>query len=201
MRPGQTLISAASNPVRDLDLAGGALPDGVSVIANRGLSGIDGTVSTALGHVLASGRPGRLLTGDLALLHDLGALAAAPGEARPQLQIVVVNDRGGGIFSLLEYGELAERDADQAQVFERLFATPQQADLAALCRGHGVPYRRIETVDGLESVLAQPDPGVSVVEVPAGRSGLRRLHAAVRDAVAAATGLIGTADPDVEAVE
>ncbi|MFZ0160635.1 MAG: thiamine pyrophosphate-binding protein, partial [Kineosporiaceae bacterium] len=180
---GALLVAASSNPIRDLDLAAAALADGVRVVANRGLAGIDGTVSTATGIAVATGERVRLLTGDLAFLHDANALLTPSGEQRAGLQIVVLNDGGGGIFSLLEYGELAERSAADAAVFERLFGTPHAADLAALCHGFGVPHRVVDTVEELESVLAQPDPGTSVVEVRADRADLRRLHSAVRTAV------------------
>ncbi|MBL8932547.1 MAG: 2-succinyl-5-enolpyruvyl-6-hydroxy-3-cyclohexene-1-carboxylic-acid synthase [Kineosporiaceae bacterium] len=186
LQPGESLIAASSNPIRDLDLAGGALPEGVRVLANRGLAGIDGTVSTAIGHVLASGRPTRALVGDLAFLHDAGALLAPLGERRPQLQVVVLNDAGGGIFSLLEYGELAERDPTERERFDLLFGTPHAADLAALCRGYGVPHRRIDTLAELDAALARPHSGISVVEVPANRDTLRARHEAIRAAVGAA---------------
>lgn len=183
LRPGESLISAASNPIRDLDLAGGTLPDGALLLANRGLAGIDGTLSTAMGYALASGRPTRALVGDLAFLHDVGALLVPLGQVRPQLQIVVLNDAGGGIFSMLEYGELAERDADERDRFEMLFGTPHAADLAALCRGYAVRHHRVDTIGEAEALLAQPDPGLSVVEVPADRATLRARHAEIRDAV------------------
>lgn len=184
---GDSLVVAASNPVRDLDLVAGSLPDGVQVLANRGLSGIDGTLSTAVGHALATGRPVRALVGDLAFLHDLNGLELPPGERVPTtLQVVVVNDGGGGIFSLLEYGALAERDAANAQRFERLFGTPHSTDLGALCRGVGIAHRRVATPAELDGALRRPGPGISVVEVPVARSGLRPLHARLRDAVHAA---------------
>ena len=99
---------------------------------------------------------------------------------------IVLNDAGGGIFSLLEYGELAERGAAETAQFERLFGTPHAADVSALCRGFGVPHCGVGSVAELSSVLAQPVPGTSVVEVRADRSDLRRLHADLRTAVHAA---------------
>jgi 2-succinyl-5-enolpyruvyl-6-hydroxy-3-cyclohexene-1-carboxylate synthase len=181
-RPGETLVAAASNPVRDLDLVGHALPAGVRVLSNRGLAGIDGTVSTASGVALEGGTV-RALVGDLGFLHDLNALLVPPGEVRPQLQIVVLNDGGGGIFSLLEQGELATRGQVEAVVFERLFGTPHGADLAALCRGYGVPHASAETLEALRAALAEPLPGTSVLEVRADRGGLRELHARIRSRV------------------
>jgi 2-succinyl-5-enolpyruvyl-6-hydroxy-3-cyclohexene-1-carboxylate synthase len=183
----EALVLAASNPVRDVDLA--AHPwqgPGRLVVSNRGLSGIDGTVSTATGVALASGRPTRVLIGDIALLHDLGGLVLGPSEPRPDLTVVVVNDAGGGIFSLLEPGADAERDQASAERFERTFGTPQNSDLAAVCSGLGVPHLRALSAAGLRERLAAPPRGLSVVEVPVDRADLRPLHDAIGRAVRAA---------------
>jgi 2-succinyl-5-enolpyruvyl-6-hydroxy-3-cyclohexene-1-carboxylate synthase len=199
LQPGDVLLAAASNPIRDLDLAAhvpAATTDDASeqarVLSNRGLAGIDGTVSTATGIALAraagasSPRWTRVLVGDVAFLHDIGALLGEPGSARPDLQIVVLNDDGGGIFSLLEYGELAQARPETGPDFERLFGTPHGADLAALCRGYGVPHLRVTDLTQLRAALAAPPPGTSVLEVPAVRADLRALHARIRSAVHAA---------------
>jgi 2-succinyl-5-enolpyruvyl-6-hydroxy-3-cyclohexene-1-carboxylate synthase len=180
---GEWLVTAASNPIRDLDLAAGVLPDDVPVIANRGLSGIDGTLSTASGIASGSGCPTRVLIGDLAFLHDLNALIPVPGESRPRLQIVVLDDGGGGIFSLLEYGALGERDSAATAVFERVFGTPHRADLAALCLGYGVRHVVARSVAEVDRLLAEPIEGPTVIQVPIDRSGLRALHARLRVAV------------------
>jgi 2-succinyl-5-enolpyruvyl-6-hydroxy-3-cyclohexene-1-carboxylate synthase len=186
--PDETLVAAASNPIRDLDLAAHPAVDGTppaAVHAHRGLSGIDGTVSTALG-VGLTGRRVRVLIGDVAFLHDAGALLAAPGELRPAVQVVVLNDDGGGIFGLLEYGALAETGPVRAGEFERLFGTPHGADLASLCRGYGVRFERVIDTGQLRQVLEHPMSGLSVVEVRADRAGLRELHARLRTAAHAA---------------
>jgi 2-succinyl-5-enolpyruvyl-6-hydroxy-3-cyclohexene-1-carboxylate synthase len=186
LRPGEAVLAAASNPIRDLDLA--AHPStgpAAAVLSNRGLAGIDGTVSTATGVALAAG-PGvvtRVLVGDLAFLHDLNALLAVSGVPRPELQVVVLNDDGGGIFSLLEYGERAGRDPAATAEFERIFGTPHGAELAALCRGYGVPHELPSDLAALRATLAAPVAGTSVVEVRADRSGLRELHARMRAVV------------------
>ena len=124
------LLVGASNPIRDLDLM--ALPYTVGerrrVMANRGLAGIDGTVSTAIGAALAR-KPGSrnlALMGDVTFLHDTNGLLLGPRELRPDLTLVVVNDDGGSIFSVLEQGDAAYADS-----FDTLFGTPHGADLAA----------------------------------------------------------------------
>jgi 2-succinyl-5-enolpyruvyl-6-hydroxy-3-cyclohexene-1-carboxylate synthase len=94
--------------------------------------------------------------------------------------VVVLNDAGGGIFGLLEHGERALTGPEQAASFERLFGTPQTADLAALCAGYGVPHRRVTSARDLERELAA---GPGVIEVVTARAGLRDLHGRIRAAV------------------
>ncbi|HYJ74948.1 MAG TPA: 2-succinyl-5-enolpyruvyl-6-hydroxy-3-cyclohexene-1-carboxylic-acid synthase [Kineosporiaceae bacterium] len=181
-RPGDTLVVAASNPVRDLDLVVHRIPRGLRVLSNRGLAGIDGTVSTASGAAFG-GAFVRVLVGDLAFLHDANALLVPPGEERPHLQVVVLNDDGGGIFSLLEQGELATQGAAEGAAFERLFGTPHGVDVAALCAAYGVPHRLVDGVPDLADALESPPPGTSVVELRTTRDGLREVHARIRAAV------------------
>jgi len=178
MSEGDVLVVGSSNPVRDLDLVGtwDAPP---LVLANRGLAGIDGTLSTAIGVALAlPARRVRALVGDLTFLHDVGGLLRGSLEAAADLQIVVANDDGGSIFATLEHGA-----PERADVFERVFATPHGADLSALCAAYGVRHTRVGDVDGLAPALAAPGPGVSVVEVRVDRTGRRALMARIAEAV------------------
>ncbi len=181
------LVIGSSNPIRDVDLAATGDWHPLEVYANRGLAGIDGTVSTATGIALAAGIPTRLLVGDLTFLHDAGGLLLGTGEEEPDLQVVVLNDFGGGIFGLLEHGEPATLERYGSAV-ERLFGTPHTADLAALAAGYGVSHRLIGTVDELDAALEVPIRGRSVLEVRTDRTGLRSFHARVKQAVAAAVG-------------
>jgi 2-succinyl-5-enolpyruvyl-6-hydroxy-3-cyclohexene-1-carboxylate synthase len=164
------LIVGSSNPVRDLDLAPIALnPLGrpTPVYANRGLAGIDGMVSTAVGIALAAGKS-LALVGDLTFLHDANGLLIGPAEARPDLRIVVVNDDGGSIFHTLEQGA-----PEHAASFERIFGTPTGADLAARSAAVAVPHRRVTSAAELLAALADPIAGIDVVEVVIPRSGRR----------------------------
>jgi 2-succinyl-5-enolpyruvyl-6-hydroxy-3-cyclohexene-1-carboxylate synthase len=172
---GAQLVLGSSNPVRDVALAAAPRPD-LTVLANRGVAGIDGTVSTAIGAALAHDGPGYALIGDLTLLHDTTGLVLGPDEPRPDLTIVVLNDGGGGIFGLLEQGDPAH-----AAAFERVFGTPHDVDLAALCAATGTGHVQVELPD-LADALA-PAPGLRVVEVRAGRRELREGHAKLRAAV------------------
>lgn len=187
--PGTTLVVGSSNPVRDLDVMLASYPPGEHrlVVGNRGLAGIDGTVSTALG--VALGRPPApdgarrrsvALMGDVTFLHDANGLLLGPDEPRPDLTLVVVNDDGGSIFAGLEQGA-----PGYARAFERVFATPHHADLQALCAGSGTPYGLVGDVAGLRAALADDRPGLRVVEARAGRTDRRatavRVAALVED--------------------
>lgn len=128
------------------------------LIANRGLSGIDGTISTAAGVALASGKPVVALMGDVTFLHDIGGLLVGPKERVPDLRIVVLNDGGGQIFMGLEH---REGDPD---VVERVFTTPHGARLGALCEGYGVSHTLVRSLADLRKQLARPIAGLSVIE-------------------------------------
>ena len=159
----------SSNPVRDLDLVAGDLPQDALILANRGLAGIDGAVSTALGVAIGSGRPTRAYLGDLTLLHDLNGFAVPAAERdRVRLQLVVANDDGGGIFATLEH-------ARHPEAFERVFGTPTGADLRALCRGYGIDHRHV-TLAELPSALSAIPHGITVLEVTTDRTDLGVLH-------------------------
>ena len=180
-----TLFLGSSNSARDVEFARG--PRGPFVAGSRGLAGIDGCVSTAAG--IALGRPASptyAFMGDLTFLHDANGLLIGPGEPLPDLTIVVADDGGGGIFATLEYGEPTRRDADPSG-YERVFATPTQVDLAALCAAHGVAYTRVERSDALAAALARRPRGLSVVHVPIQRDAHRDTYAALR-ALAAGPG-------------
>jgi 2-succinyl-5-enolpyruvyl-6-hydroxy-3-cyclohexene-1-carboxylate synthase len=176
---GTQLVLGSSNPVRDVALAA-APRDGVVVRSNRGVAGIDGTISTAVGAALGHDGPTVALLGDLTFLHDTTGLVIGPAEARPDLTIVVLDDRGGGIFHLLEQGA-----PEHAPAFERVFGTPHTVDLAALCAAMGVPHTYAEPAD-IAAHLGLP--GMRVVHVRGERSGLRNAHAALRARIAAAVG-------------
>lgn len=175
---GGVLVVGSSTVVRDLDL----LPPGPApdvVVANRGLAGIDGMVSTAAGVALATGRPTTAVLGDLTFLHGANGLLIGPHEPRPDLRVVVASDDGGAIFSLLEQGA-----PPYAASFERIYGTPTGTDLAALCRAHGVDHE-VVAVDDLARALSTPPVGLSVVEVPLDRA-TRRADAIALSAVVTA---------------
>lgn len=180
LRPGDQLVLGASNPVRDIALVGFNTAE-VKVRSNRGVAGIDGTVSTAIGAALAhEGAGGRTvaLIGDLTFVHDSSGLLIGPTEPTPRnLTIVVSNDNGGGIFELLEQG-----DPRFSDVSSRIFGTPHDVDVGALCRAYHVESRQIEAAQ-LAEALDEPFDGMRVLEVKADRSSLRALHASIKAAL------------------
>lgn len=172
-KDGITLVCGSSNLIRDLDLApiDETVDREAAVYANRGLAGIDGTVATASGIALAEQGPVRLLLGDLTLLHDSGSLLIGPGETVPDLQIIVFNDAGGGIFSTLEHGNVA-RDEGWSGAVERFFGTPQMADLERLAAVHHHHYVRADDAEALRCALSSPIRGITLIEVRGTREGL-----------------------------
>ena len=157
--PHDRLVFGASRIIRVADrvVPGKKIP----VFANRGLAGIDGTVSTAGGIALASGALTRVVLGDLTLLHDVGGLWAEPGQPRPRLQVVVANDGGGTIFDSLEVAATADRPD-----FDRVMLTPQDVNLRALAEAYGFDYLSASTVGQLDQALTQPGPRPLLIEVP-----------------------------------
>jgi 2-succinyl-5-enolpyruvyl-6-hydroxy-3-cyclohexene-1-carboxylate synthase len=162
--PHDRLVLAASRLIREAD----AVVPGkrITAVANRGLAGIDGTIATATGVALGldpAARAGtvRVLIGDIALLHDAGALLRAPGEPAVRLQVVVGDDGGGTLFDSLEVAGTA----DPAH-FERVLRTPRPVDLAALAAAYGWAHRRIENRGDLDRALTAPEAGPSLLEVP-----------------------------------
>lgn len=179
-----TLVVASSMPVRDLDLVLAPRP-GLEVLANRGVSGIDGTVSTVLGVALARGQePGAGpvvgLIGDLAFLHDTNGLLVSPDAPSIDATLVVVDNDGGGIFSLLPPAGLP--------AFERVFGTPHGRDLAALAHAHGAGHRALTRLDDLADALdaARAAGGVRVVHARTDRTDNVAVHRRLADAVAGA---------------
>lgn len=158
--PRSVLVLGSSGPIRAMDRLAPAwkVERQPTIVANRGLSGIDGTVSTAMGFALGSGLPVTALMGDVTFLHDVGGLLVGPHERRPDLRVVVVNDGGGTIFSTMEHA------SDDPKRVERVFTTPHGADLAHLCAGYGAQHVAVRSQDELGAALAAPLRGISVVE-------------------------------------
>ncbi|MEN8237835.1 MAG: 2-succinyl-5-enolpyruvyl-6-hydroxy-3-cyclohexene-1-carboxylic-acid synthase [Actinomycetota bacterium] len=179
--PGHSILFVGSSqPIRDLDAFGTARP-AVSVIANRGVNGIDGAISTALGAAL-TGTQTTLYIGDLTALHDISALGEVQRLGAP-LRIVVVNNDGGGIFSLLPQ---ARSGWVPEAVYERHWGTPHGLAIAPIARALGLGARtvstRAELADGLNAPIDVPE----LIEIATDRRAVLGHHVSLRRAVARA---------------
>lgn len=157
LRRKELLVVGNSLAVREVDLVPTSAAPGVGILHQRGVAGIDGLIAGAAGAASVSGRPTVALVGDLAVVHDLGALAAAREVSTP-LVIVVLSNRGGRIFELLP---LVAGGVDEV-VIERFFLTPVEIDLESAARTFRVPFGRARTGaelgEALRAALASPGP-------------------------------------------
>ncbi len=176
------LFVGNSMAVRDFDLFWPRQDELLSLYSNRGASGIDGVISTALGVAAGSARPVVAVLGDLSFLHDLGGLLAAARLELP-LVTVVIDNGGGGIFSLLPIADL-----DGAVRFDELFRTPHLADIGAISAGLGLAYHRVENSTDLQSALlsAIGSSGPVVIEISVAPAASSLVHQNVALAVSEA---------------
>ena len=174
LHSGARLVVSSSMPIRDVEWYAGAT-DHLGVQSNRGANGIDGVVSTAVGVAVASGAPTALLIGDIAFMHDTNGLLELRTR-RADLRIVVVDNRGGGIFSFLP-----QRTTLGGTRFERLFSTPHSADLGALAGAHGIAHEVVTATGQLRAALQQGGPRVIIARTE--RDDNVRVHDAINQAV------------------
>lgn len=156
------LVLGASALIRDADLSPVAAQP-PRVFASRGQAGIDGTIATAMGIAIATGRPTTVLLGDLTAQHDVGSLVRPASEPRGQLRIVIGDDAGGSLFHRLEQGRPEFADA-----FERVFGTPQGLDLAAVATAFGWRTTTASSREEFQRALAS-DAECIVARYPRGR--------------------------------
>lgn len=164
---GQIFV-ANSMTIRDFDYFWFSGESKATLYGNRGVNGIDGTISTALG-LAANGRPTYLVTGDLSLFHDLNGLAVAKTH-NLNLTIILHNNDGGGIFEYLPQ--------KGTKHFDYLFSTSQGLDYSGAAKLYGCGYTKISSPDELTSVLAKigQESGVHIIEIPTNREYSRELH-------------------------
>ncbi len=187
LAPEATVFVASSMPIRDLESYQPVLAAAPRMLANRGANGIDGTVSSAFGTAAVSEGPVVLLTGDVALAHDLGGLMAARRTGLA-LTIVLINNDGGGIFHFLPVA--GEQDG-----FEQHVATPHGLDFAHAAALYGCDYTRAERTEDLRASLrrAVGAGGTSIIEVRTEREQNLQLHRRVAAAVRAVVSPIAAA--------
>lgn len=182
------LVLANSSPIRDVDRFVSSVEASRS-FCNRGVSGIDGTLSTAYGIALTSERTVTVLTGDLSFLHDSGSLSAMDASIR--MRIVVIDNDGGGLFDRLPIATCT----DYREVFERCIVAPHHTDLVRLVVSHGFVARHVETIEELEAALRQDVQKIEVLVCPTDRASERSARAHFRDAARIALADIGRENP------
>ena len=162
------VLVANSMTIRDFDYFWFSGESDAVLYGNRGVNGIDGTVSTALG-LAANGQPTYLVTGDLSLFHDLNGLAVAKTH-NLNLTIILHNNDGGGIFEYLPQ--------KGTKYFDYLFSTSQGLDYSGAAKLYGCGYTKISSPDELVPVLAKvsKESGVHIIEIPTDREYSRQLH-------------------------
>jgi 2-succinyl-5-enolpyruvyl-6-hydroxy-3-cyclohexene-1-carboxylate synthase len=169
---GTNLFVSNSMPVRDLDSFFWGSQQYVRILGNRGASGIDGIISTALGVSAASGKdePTVLVIGDLSFFHDLNGLLAAHLH-HLNLTIVLINNDGGGIFSFLPQANYPEH-------FEQLFGTPMGLDFHPVVQMYGGRFQRIATWEEFRQAITNSltNGGLHVIEVPTERTSNVEMH-------------------------
>jgi 2-succinyl-5-enolpyruvyl-6-hydroxy-3-cyclohexene-1-carboxylate synthase len=171
------LVVSSSMPIRDVEWYG-APRSALTVHANRGVNGIDGVVSTAVGVALATNEPTALLIGDVALLHDTNGMLNL-NLRNLDLRIFVVDNNGGGIFSFLPQ----KTTLDETR-FEMVFGTPHQVDIEALAKAHNISAQTIESLDDLAMAVAQR--GLRLTRIVTNREENVKVHDRIHQNVAAA---------------
>jgi 2-succinyl-5-enolpyruvyl-6-hydroxy-3-cyclohexene-1-carboxylate synthase len=178
-RDGELVYTASSMPIRDQE---SFLPSGDAdaiLLCNRGANGIDGLISSGIGAAHATGRPTTIVSGDLGLLHDVGALAALRDVSTP-VRIVVIDNDGGGIFHFLP-----QEQALDGSEFESLLGTPRGVDVAKAAALFDLPHRRLESLVELPEALAA---GTGLLEVKTDRRTNAALHRRIAERVSASLG-------------
>ena len=162
------VLVANSMTIRDFDYFWFSGESDAVLYGNRGVNGIDGTVSTALG-LATNHQPTYLVTGDLSLFHDLNGLAVAKTH-NLDLTIILHNNDGGGIFEYLPQ--------KGTKYFDYLFSTSQGLDYSGAAKLYGCGYTKISSPDELSTVLAKvsKESGVHIIEIPTDREYSRQLH-------------------------
>jgi len=179
---GAVVVSSSSMPIRDFEWFSHPRPTWIEFMANRGANGIDGVVSTAMGVAASGGAPVIGVVGDLAFFHDVSAFV--DGIETGSLTLIVIDNRGGGIFSFLP-----QKTSVDDERFEKLFGTPKEHSINAIATGFGIDALEVSTHDELAAAVEarRGSPGVSVIvaKVPDRTANVER-HRQLNEAVAAA---------------
>ncbi|MBK7142946.1 MAG: 2-succinyl-5-enolpyruvyl-6-hydroxy-3-cyclohexene-1-carboxylic-acid synthase [bacterium] len=167
---GSHLWLASSMPIRDFDVFADPRADWYAVAANRGASGIDGTIASAAGYAYGLNRRVTLLIGDLAMLHDLNSLSLLR-DPNVALTIIILNNNGGGIFGHLPI-------AQQTEIFEKYFITPHTCRFEESAKMFGLPYSSVDSPSQFVEAYrkSQGMTGSSIIEISVDRRKNQKFH-------------------------
>ncbi|SHJ75062.1 2-succinyl-5-enolpyruvyl-6-hydroxy-3-cyclohexene-1-carboxylate synthase [Desulfatibacillum alkenivorans DSM 16219] len=158
--PGdEALFPGNSNAIRAFDMAWPASAQGVQVVTNRGVSGIEGNLATSLGFAEGSGKRVTAVIGDVSMLHDLNSLAMV-SQSQASVILIIVNNRGGRIFERLPIRDFPE-------IADPMMTTPHGFDFSRAAAMFSLPYAKAETPDKLKKAYkeALSEGGSRVIEV------------------------------------
>ena len=175
----RVLFCSASLPIRDLEAFADLTAESPRILSNRGANGIDGVISTAVGVALGSDSPTTVIIGDVAFVHDQGALTLLRDTGTP-VTVVLVDNGGGGIFDLLPVATRADED------FTRFFTTPTRLDVQSLCAAWSIDYAPADSIGELRALLGTQAGRPRVIHVPVDRAEGHTAREHARQAVAAA---------------
>jgi 2-succinyl-5-enolpyruvyl-6-hydroxy-3-cyclohexene-1-carboxylate synthase len=170
IKPKSILFLGSSMPIRDFDMFASSDGPKISIAANRGASGIDGSISSAFGFATGNKKGGTALIGDLAMLHDLNSLALVKQSKKP-IVIVVINNMGGGIFSFLPISRCDD-------IFEKYFATPHKFNFNKAAKMFGFDYYFPDSPDNFVNIYkkAQNASRSSIIEIQTDRNLNQKYH-------------------------
>jgi len=172
---------ASSSAVRHVDQFARPRPETLNVFSNRGLSGIDGTIASAIGASEGSGARVTLIIGDIAFLHDLNSLSGLL-RGRAQLTIILLNNDGGGIFHRLPIREFEPP-------FERLFITPHGLSFHPAAQMFGLTYLLVDSYDAVDAAYRQSLASDSsyLIEIPCDSVAQERIRGEINASLDEAT--------------
>ena len=174
---GSQIFVGNSMPVRDLETYFPFTEKAFHIFANRGANGIDGVLSTATGVAASSGKPVFLVIGDLSFAHDAIALSISVKHSIP-IKVILVNNNGGGIFSLLPY-------RNHEEFFELLFGTPHNLELGRIAGALGVRYHPCSSWQEFRDAIleCQNLEGPDLIEIRTDRDINRKIRADIRQEI------------------
>jgi len=161
IRNKENLVIGNSMPIRYIDMLGSLnINRHINMYSNRGASGIDGVIATSLGIASKSKHQTTLLIGDLSFIYDQSSLMLAK-QLKINLTIVIINNNGGGIFSLLPVANSFDK-----ATFTKYWTTPQKINIEDIAALYSSNYSITKTIQGLKKAIkiSHKNLGINIIE-------------------------------------